>query len=101
MGYRWDGGIIISKAKIKFLSTFHEVTGAESVELDFSDNADLDHILHLLEEKFGRKFSEHVRQHLDYVVIYINNLSFRQLDGLKTVINDGDRIIIGHVLAGG
>ena len=83
------------------MSTFHELTGTESVELEFPNYSDLDKILHLLEEKFGKKFSEHVRQHLDYVVIYVNNLSFRQMDGLRTMISDGDSIIIGHILAGG
>ena len=71
------------------------------MDLEFPRNADLDHVLGLLEKRFGEKFSEHVRQHLDYVVIYINNSPFRQLKGLRTIINDGDTIIIGHVLAGG
>jgi len=91
----------ISKARIKFLSTFHELTGIESIDLEFPNNSDIDQILRLLEGRFGPKFSEHVRQHLDYVVIYVNNLSFRELDGLKTVINNGDNVIMGHIIAGG
>jgi len=83
------------------LSTFHELTGIESIDLEFPNNSDIDQILRLLEGRFGPKFSEHVRQHLDYVVIYVNNLSFRELDGLKTVINNGDNVIMGHIIAGG
>ncbi len=77
------------------------MTNAENLVLDIPDNANLDSILSMLEIKFGTQFTEHVRGHLDYVVIYINNSDFRQLEGLKTQIRDGDNIIIGHVLAGG
>lgn len=77
------------------------MTNAENLVLDIPNDVDLDSVLSMLEAKFGAQFTEHVRGHLDYVVIYINNSDFRQLQGLKTKIKDGDRIIIGHVVAGG
>ena len=61
----------------------------------------MDLVLGLLEDRFGKKFSDHVRNHLNYVTIYINNKSFLQLEGLKTKIYDGDKIILGHIIAGG
>jgi molybdopterin converting factor small subunit len=77
------------------------LTNAENLILDISNEVDLDGVLSILEAKFGELFTEHVRGHLDYCVIYINNSDFRQLQGLKTKIRNGDNIIIGHVLAGG
>jgi len=61
----------------------------------------LDFVLGLLEDRFGNQFRDHVRNHLNYVTIYINNKSFLQLARLKTKIYDGDKIILGHIIAGG
>ena len=58
-------------------------------------------MLSLLEDRFGNQFSDHVRNHLNYVAIYVNNKSFLQLEGLKTKIYDGNKISFGHVIAGG
>jgi molybdopterin converting factor small subunit len=77
------------------------VTDAENLVLDIPNDIDLDGVLSILEAKFGAHFTEHVRRHLDYCVIYINNFDYRQCQGLKTKIKDGDNIIIGHVVAGG
>lgn len=77
------------------------MTNAENMVLEVPDNVDLDGVLSILEAKFGAQFTEHVRRHIDYVIICINNSDFRQLQGLKTKIKDGDNIIMGHVIAGG
>lgn len=91
----------MAKARIRFLSTFQTISGIENIELKIPDGASLDFVLGRLEERFGDQFSKHVRSHLDYVTIYINNMSFLQLEGLKTKIYDGDKITLGHVIAGG
>jgi molybdopterin converting factor small subunit len=77
------------------------LTNADNMVLEVPDDVDLDRVLSALEAKFGAQFTEHIRGHLNYCVIYINNSDYRQLQGLKTKIKDGDNIIIGHVIAGG
>ena len=77
------------------------MTNADNIVLEVPDDVDLDRVLSELEAKFGAQFTEHIRGHLDYCVIYINNSDYRQLQGLKTKIKEGDKIIIGHVIAGG
>jgi molybdopterin converting factor small subunit len=77
------------------------LTKADNMVLEVPDDVDLDSVLSALEAKFGAQFTEHIRGHLNYCVIYINNSDYRQLQGLKTKIKDGDNIIIGHVIAGG
>lgn len=91
----------MAHVKIRFLSTFQTISGLESIDLKIPKEADLDFVLGRLEERFGDEFTKHVRNHLDYVAIYINNRSYLQLNGLKTRINDGDKITLGHVIAGG
>ena len=91
----------MAQVKIKFLSTFQTILGIESFYLKIPNGANLDLVLLLLEKRFGDQFTKHVRNHLDYVTIYINNESYLQLEGLKTKINEGDKIILGHVIAGG
>ena len=83
------------------MSTFQTISGVETVDFEIPKGANLDLVLHLLEERFGDQFTKHVRNHLDYVTIYINNQSYLQLEGLKTRINEGDKITLGHVIAGG
>jgi molybdopterin converting factor small subunit len=77
------------------------LTNTENIVLEVPDDVDLDNVLSALEAKFGAQFTEHVRGHIDYCVIYINNSDYSKFQGLKTKIKDGDNIIIGHVIAGG
>ncbi len=93
--------ILIAKARIRFLSTFQTISGIENIELKIPDGTSLDFVLGRLEDRFGDQFTKHIRQHLDYVTIYINNKSYLHLEGLKTKIYDGDKITLGHVIAGG
>jgi molybdopterin converting factor small subunit len=93
--------IQIAQVKIRFLSTFQTISGAETIDLIIPKEATLDTVLSLLEKRFGDQFTKHVRNHLDYVTIYINNKSYLHLEGLKTRINDGNKITLGHVIAGG
>lgn len=87
------------KIKIKFLGTFHEI-GVEKMDLDVPPNTDLYKLLEILKNKFGDKFSKHVKI-LDYLVIFINDKNYRQLQEFDTELNDGDSVTIGHILAGG
>jgi len=92
---------MMAQIKVKFLGTFYDVTKTGNVKIKFPAGADLRYVLGLMEKKFGERFSEHVREHLDYLMIFINNVEYRQLQGLRTKINDGDIVVIGHVAAGG
>jgi molybdopterin converting factor small subunit len=90
----------LSKVRIKFLSTFRDVVAASDVELDIVNETTLGQLLEILSKKFGERLSGHFEK-LDYLVIFINNVEYRGLNGLKTPLRDGDNVIIGHILAGG
>ena len=90
----------MSTVRIRFLSTFREVVPTNDMKLDVPDGITLGELLEILSKKFGQGLSEHFEK-LDYVVIFINNVEYRGLNGLKTPLKDGDSIVIGHILAGG
>jgi molybdopterin converting factor small subunit len=90
-----------SQVEIKFLSTFFGLTKKEKLNLTVPDGADLNYVVDQIADQVGHEVAAHIREHLDYVVLAINNVDCKQLGGLKTKIKNGDRIVVGHVIAGG
>ena len=70
------------------------------MDLEVPNNTDVHKLLEILKNRFGEKFSKHVKI-LEYLMIFINDANYRQLQGLKTKLNDGDTVTIGHMVAGG
>ncbi len=90
-----------SYVEVKFLSTFYSLSKKENLNVTVPDKADLNFLVDVIEEKLGHEVAVHIRDHLDYVVLAVNNIDCKQLQGLKTPIKNGDRVVIGHVIAGG
>jgi molybdopterin converting factor small subunit len=90
-----------SHVEVKFLSTFYNLTKKDNLSVIVPEGADLNFLVDVIEEKLGHEVAAHIRDHLDYVVLAVNNLDCKQLQGLKTPIKGGDRVVIGHVIAGG
>lgn len=90
-----------TSVKIKFLSTFYNLTRKEEINVTVPEGADVNFLVDIIGEKLGQEVADHIRNHLDYVVLAVNNVDCKQLKGLKTPINNGDRVVIGHVIAGG
>jgi len=84
----------------KFHGTFYSVVGTESLSLKLQDNSTLRGFLTTLENKFGEAFAKHTAR-LDYLMIFVNEKEYRQLDGLDTKLSDGDVVTLGHVVGGG
>jgi molybdopterin converting factor small subunit len=90
-----------SQVEVRFLSTFFNLAKKETITIDVTDYADLNFVIGAIEAKLGHKVAAHIREHLDYVVLAVNNVDCKQLNGLETKVKDGDRIVIGHIIAGG
>lgn len=88
------------KVNIKFLSTFHSVVDDDDLEFKVPKPATLGKVLDLLSKRFGEALAEHFRR-LEYLMIFVNDVEYRRLRGLDTLLKDGDKITIGHVAAGG
>jgi len=84
----------------KFHGTFYSVVGTDSLILELQDNSTLRDFLTALESKFGEGFAKHTAR-LDYLVIFVNDKEYRQLNVLQTRLSDGDVVTLGHVVGGG
>ena len=88
------------KVTVKFHATFYPTVKTDSIDLMLPEGSTLSDALSAMEKKFGRDFAEHTKR-LDYLIIFVNNTEYRQLQGSKTVLHEGDLLTLGHVVAGG
>ena len=88
------------KVKVKFHATFYPTVKTDSIDLALQDGATVSDALSAMEKKFGKDFAEHT-QRLDYLIIFVNNTEYRQLQASKTILHEGDLLTLGHVVAGG
>ncbi len=86
--------------RVKFHGTFYSVVGTDTLTVELNDQSTLHDLLAALEEKFGQAFREHATR-LDYLVMFVNDKEYRQLEGLKTRLSEGDVVTLGHVVGGG
>ncbi len=90
----------MGKLRIRFLSTFRDVVDNDNIDLDVSGQVTLGELLDILSKKYGSGLTGQFEK-LDYMMIFVNNVEYRTLNGLSTVLKDGDQITFGHILAGG
>jgi len=89
--------------EIKFLTRLIDITGTKNIQLE--DITYINALIELLIEKYGKSFKEvlfddkgNIR---DYLKVMVNGEDIRELDGLNTVLNDGDQVVIFQTIAGG
>lgn len=87
------------KINVKFLGTFHDL-GVEKIEIDAPADTDVQKLLEILKNRFGERFSK-LAGVLEYLMIFVNDANYRQLQGPKTRLKNGDVVTIGHIAAGG
>jgi molybdopterin converting factor small subunit len=88
------------KVTVKFHATFYPTVKTDSIDLTLPERSTLCDALSAMEKKFGKDFAEHTRR-LDYLIIFVNNTEYRQLQGSRTALHEGDILTLGHVVAGG
>lgn len=95
----------IGKISLKFLAKVKEAADTESLEINIKDGETLESVLHFLNEKFG----ERLRNLLfskdgswgENLIVFVNGKNVITEDGLKTILNDGDQLIIFTPIVGG
>jgi len=88
------------KIRVKFLGTFFSVVNTDAIDLELMDGATVSDAFSALKRKFGKAFGEHAER-LDYLMVFVNNVEYRQLQGQETILRQGDSLTLGHVAAGG
>jgi molybdopterin synthase sulfur carrier subunit len=89
--------------KIKFLARFKDITGEKELKIDY--NGEISGLIEKLTEKYDDGFKDALFNEngelREYMKILINGEDLRSINGLKTIINEDDEIVIFQTIAGG
>jgi sulfur-carrier protein len=89
--------------KIKFLARFKDITGEKELKIDY--NGEISGLIEILTEKYDDGFTDALFNEngelREYMKILINGEDLRGINGLKTIINEDDEIVIFQTIAGG
>ncbi len=89
----------MANVTVRFFATFREASGCEDASADASDLSDL---LSLLTVRYGERFTRLVRNRsADSFVVLVNGRNAGQLQGLGTVLRDGDEVSLFPPISGG
>ncbi len=98
-------GYNVINIKTSFFSLLEDIIGKQEISLTFENELTIRDILVKLNSLIGRKFEENLfntRGALNkYIIIGINGKDIRKLEGLDTMIKDGDEISFLPAIAGG
>jgi molybdopterin synthase sulfur carrier subunit len=91
--------------KIIFLSVLMDITGNEETMISIDENSTIMDLLNKLINLFGNEFENTIFEKSElqnkYIIIGINGKDVRSLNGLNTIIQNGDEISIMPAIAGG
>jgi len=98
--------ILVMKITVKAFATIREALGTFGrIMIEFPEEVTIKNLLETLSEKFGEKFDAEV---LDAdglpkktVKIFVNGRDIEFLNGLSTVLKDGDEVALVPPVAGG
>ena len=90
----------MGKIRVEFKGAFKKITNEASTEVDLNDNKTLQDVIEKLKDRFGSEFAESTKFR-DYLIICINGIDCRKYEDLNTKLREGDRLSIGHIVAGG
>ena len=87
------------KVTINLGGALRDVVGYASAQVEIADKTTFDEAIRLADSQYGGNLPHYlidpdigdIRQ---LVVIFVNKENLRHLDGLKTLLEDGDEIII-------
>ncbi len=86
--------------EVLFFGQLRELTEERLISIDIENNASLDDLIEHLCRLYGNMFREKVES-IPQLRILINGREYTRLDGLETIINEGDTIAFLPTIAGG
>ena len=95
------------KVTVDYLGSIKQTLALKQAEqVELKDYASLIDLLSMLAEKHGEPFKKSVYEPNDpdlkpYYILSVNGVLLNQLNGLETVLKDGDRLIFMPVVTGG
>ncbi len=97
----------MSSVKIRFLSLLADAMSAEKIVLSFNNQLTIESILDKLAAEFGKDFVELIygpskKEKLSkFIITILNGKDIRSINGLTTIVQDGDEISFMPAIAGG
>jgi len=91
------------KVKIKLLRPFSEVVGTSEFEIDFKGK-NLNDLLKFLVKKYPKLKKEFFKDNnklTEYICIFINDKPLPALNGVDTLLKNGDEILFFMPISGG
>jgi molybdopterin synthase sulfur carrier subunit len=87
------------KIKVKYFMTFSQLAGKRSDEYEVKDGIVLRDLIDLLKKKNGREFRKYLGESIknNTVAFLVNKSNAEENEAL----NDGDEVIISHIVGGG
>ncbi|MEM2971246.1 MAG: MoaD/ThiS family protein [Candidatus Bathyarchaeia archaeon] len=95
------------RVKVEYLGHVRNVICSERMEeVEIGDGAAVADLLAILSERYGEPFKKAIYQHgsadvKPNYIITINGYLLNQLDGVKTKLKNGDRIVLLPIVSGG
>ena len=91
--------------KIHLMESMTNLVGETELEVRAKEGATLSDVF----KEVGREYGENVKKKIlapdggfhPYVLVSVNGTDFRELDGIDTRLNNGDKILIGLLITGG
>jgi len=91
------------KLKIKLLKPFSDAVGKSELELDFDSNT-LEDLLKVLVDRYPKlkkEFYTKTDELTAYMCVFVNDKPTSALNGLNTVLKNGDEILFFIPISGG
>lgn len=94
------------KIKVHSILSLKEVLGGKDVEMIMPEGTRISGLLEGMVEIWGDSLSPHIfkpgsDELLPYVRLMVNGKAIQSLNGMETVLNDGDEVLLLPLAAGG
>ena len=93
--------------RVKFFAAIREKAGKKEVEVNvLEESSDIRNLIRLLSDKLGEEFERTImdpetRNVRRYIKVMVNGRDIECLNGLKTIVKDGDVVQIFPPVGGG
>jgi MoaD family protein len=94
------------QVKVHYISLVKSYTNKSQEEITLNDKATLAKLLDRIAETYGKQFSTEIydpakREVKPTFVVMVNGIHMDQLNGVNTMLKDGDSVILMTLMTGG
>ena len=91
--------------KIQLMGPITDLVGRSELEVQTQESATLSAVVEEVERAYGKSVKNKILapdgDFHPYVLVSVNGIDVRELNGIDTRLNDGDKIILALLITGG